>query len=58
MYIFREEEGGNVKFDVKFRNLQSMTPKLLADEKTYFWGKVTWKSVTCKIFLNSLKKSL
>ena len=24
MYIFREE-GGNVKFDVKFRNLESMT---------------------------------
>ena len=39
MYIFREEEGENVNFDVKFRNLESRTKKrlseILADEKTY-----------------------
>ena len=39
--VFREK----CKIRVKFLNLGSMTKKksseILADEKTYFWGKVT-----------------
>src|SRR6218665_834697 len=50
-----------VKFDVKFRNFESMTKK----PHQKFWrmkrhclGKVTWKSVTCEIiFLHSNKFS-
>jgi len=49
------------------KNFELMTKKrsseILADEKTYFWrmkrhfwGKVTWKSVTCEMFLDNLKK--
>jgi len=39
-----------------FSHRLKMSSEILADEKTYFLGKVTWKSVTCKIFLDSLKK--
>src|SRR6218665_3802601 len=55
--VFRRE---NVTFYVKFRNLESMTKKgsseILADGKTYFCRKITWKSVACEIILDSLKK--
>jgi len=33
MYIVREEGGKMVKFDVKFRNFESMTKKVI------FWAK-------------------
>jgi len=32
--------------------------EIFADEKTYFLGKVTWKNITCKIFLDNLKNFL
>jgi len=58
----RKKKGKHVKFDVKFRNLESMTKnrssEILADEKTYFLGKVTSKSVTCEIFLENFLDSL
>jgi len=52
MYIFSEEEKKNGD---KCKILCQIY-KFLVDEKTYFLGKVTWKSVTCETFLGSLKK--
>ncbi len=52
MYYLGKKKGKNVKFDVKFRNFESMTKKsseILADEKTFFG---TWKSVTYEILLS------
>ena len=34
---------------------EKRSSEILADEKTYFLGKVTWKSVTCEIFHDSLQ---
>jgi len=50
-----EEEGG--KCDVKFRNFESMTKmgQKFWRVKRLFGGKVTRKSVTCEIFLDSIK---
>jgi len=60
IHVFQEEDGENVKFDVTFINLKSMTKKrssiILADEKTYLLRKVTWKSVTCEICLDSIQQ--
>ena len=50
-YIFMEEGG-------EMQNLMSnkkWSSEILADEKTFFRGKVTRQNVTCEIFLHSLK---
>ena len=51
----RKKKGKHVKFDVKFRNLESMTKnrssEILADEKTYFLGKSHRKVSLAKFFL-------
>ena len=53
---------GNVKCDVKFQNLESMTKKwsseIFAEKKTHFLadekGKMKVTSVTCEIFVFTL----
>jgi len=59
MYIFRENEGGKCKICCQILKFwiddSKRSSEILADEKTYFLRKVTWKSVTCEIFLDSLK---
>jgi len=50
-----KKKGENVKFDVKFRNLESMTKKrsseILANEKSYFWENSHGKVSLAKFFL-------
>src|SRR6218665_3153965 len=38
--------------------IKKRSSEILADEKTYFLGKITWKSVTCEIVFFSLKTFL
>jgi len=50
-----KKKGENVTFDVKFRNFESCLKK---DWPNHILEKVTWKSITCEIFLDSLNNFL